>query len=69
MYYQLMLLLLFLTIKFIGDHKIAYFGKESKYKSRRSFNWRYIEKYLRYEEIAIYEDAQKDQNFLEKIIS
>ena len=23
----------------IEDHKIAYFGKEAKYKSRRSFNW------------------------------
>ena len=59
----------FLPIKFIEDHIIAYFGKESKYKSRRNFNWWYIEKYLRYEEIAIYEDVWKDQNFFKKIRS
>ena len=59
----------FLPIKFIEDHIIAYFGKESKYKSRRSFNWWYIEKYLKYEEIAIYEDVWKDQNLFKKIRS
>ena len=69
MYHQLKLLQLFLPIKFIEDHIIAYFGKESKYKSRRSFNWWYIEKYWKYEEIAIHEDVWKDQNLFKKIRS
>ena len=69
MYHQLKLLLLFVPIKFTENNKIAYFHKESKYKTRSSFNGWYIEKYLRYEEIAIYEDVQKDHYFLEKIIS
>ena len=61
----------FSKIKFFefSVQKIACKGKESKYKSRRNFNLWYIEKYLRYEETAIYEDIQKDENFLRKIIS